>query len=1162
MQRACQGRRGVGNRLPDASRDGAPYLSASAVRPTLRVPWSVTLRLSAFRPLVAAVLTGGLLAAPSIGAAQRRPANTPAATAGTGTTPGGYNPRLYSDPSATNKAFKSLRWRLIGPFRGGRVDAVAGDPTKPLVFYFGSVNGGVWKTINAGATWDNITDGRSDISSVGAITVAPSDPNVIYVGTGESQLREDLTYGTGMYRSTDGGESWTHLGLGETHQITTVRVHPTNPDIAYVAAIGHAFGPNPERGIFRTMDGGKSWKKVLFLNDSTGATDLSLDPTNPRILYASMYKFQRSPWGMEAGGGKSGLFKSTDGGDTWTNLSGNPGMPKGPLGKIGVDVSPTNPRRLYASVEAVDTLGGIFRSDDGGESWTRTNGQQQFQVRPWYYSAVTADPTNENTLYVMNLGVWKSIDAGRTFTRVRVPHGDTHIMWVDPKDPNRLINGNDGGGTVSLDGGRTWSSIMNQPTAQFYHVITDNAWPYRIYGAQQDNTTVSIASRSDFGSIGERDWFPVAGCENAHIAVDPRNTDITYGGCYTGMLTRHDKRTQQGRDIAVWLNNYDGIAVKDVPNRFQWTFPVMLSRHDPGVLYVASQNVWRSTTEGRSWEKISPDLSYADTATMGPSGGPIHKDMTGTEWYATIYALDESPITKGLLWAGSDDGRVHITRDGGAKWDDVTPRAMVKHTRITGIEPSAHDPAVAYLTATRYQLDDFRPYVYRTGDYGRTWTRIDNGVPVGAYARSVREDPKRKGLLYLGTEIGVFVSLDDGARWQTLQLNLPRASVRDLRVKDNDLIVATHGRSFWAIDDLSPVRQMHDSVMAKPAHLFQPADAWRWGGGTGGGRGTGENPLDGVLVDYWFKETPKERVTIEFLDAKGAVMRSFRSASGTSSAVAKDSANPNAAAKEAAARALMPDSLAVVDSLRRVARRDSMAFFPSDSIVQTRPGTNRFWWNLQYPQAKRIRNVINDMGSFAGPTIVPDRYRVRLIVGRDTMTRDFTVKLDPRLDATQADLAQQFDLGLKVQGRINQIGEAFARIEDLQKQIDVRVDQSGDQSYASRVKDASKPVRQQLEVVRTELVDWYNHDDQATLHFPIKLYNMMLSLNSQVLGQDAAPNKQHGEILSELGGKIDVQLQRLQQLEEKEIKALNTLLTELGLPPIYLAPKDKIKSVL
>jgi photosystem II stability/assembly factor-like uncharacterized protein len=1075
-----------------------------------------------------AAVTVALASALSIVAplqAQRTPAAAVSATPA-------YDGTLYSDPNATSKHFKNLRWRLVGPFRGGRVDAVTGDPTKPLVFYMGAVNGGVWKTANAGMTWDNITDGKTDISSVGAITVAPSDPNVIYVGTGESQLREDLTYGTGVYRSTDAGQSWSHLGLADAQQITAIRVHPTNPDIAYLAAIGHAFGPNSERGIYRTVDGGKSWKKILFINDSTGGNDISIDPSNPRIIFASMWKFQRTAWGMEAGGGKSGLWKSTDSGDTWKEITANPGMPKAPIGKIGVAVSPANSRRIYASVEAKDTLGGIFRSDDGGDTWNRVNGQQQFQVRPWYYSAVTADPSNENTLWVMNLQVWKSIDAGKTFTRVRVPHGDTHVMWVDPKNSDRLINGNDGGATVSLDGGKSWSSIMNQPTAQFYHVVTDDQFNYRLYGAQQDNSTVSIASRSDFGAIGERDWWPVAGCENAHIAVDPRDPNITYGGCYTGMMTRHDNRTQQSRDIAVWLSNYDGIPAKDVPNRFQWTFPILLSPHDPGVLYAASQNVWKSTTEGRSWEKISPDLTYADPATLGPSGGPVHKDMTGTEWYATIYSMAESPVAKGTLWTGSDDGRVNLTRDGGKTWTDVTPKAMVKNTRITGIEPSKYDPAVAYMAATRYQMDDFRPYFYKTSDYGKTWARIDAGIPMGAYARSIREDVVRRGLLFAATETGVYVSFDDGAKWETLQLNLPRASVRDIRVHGNDLVIATHGRAFWAMDDISSLRQMADSVTAKRVHLFQPADAYRFAGGHGGGRGAGENPYDGVLVDYWFKEASKEPVTIQFIDAKGIAIRTFKS--------------------EAAPDTSDHAPKKVVDSL---------AYFASDSIVRTRAGGNRFWWNLRYPSAKEIKSVTNDEGTLDGPLAVPGTYRVRMIAGKDTITRSFAIKLDPRLQATTADLQQQFDLGMKVQGRMNSIVDAFARINDLQQQIDVRVEHSSEQDYAQRVKDAAKPVRERLEVVRTELVDWFNHDDQATLHFPIKLYNMMLTLNSQVLGQDAAPTQQHGAILNDLGGKIDVQLEALQKLESDELKKLNALLQEVGLPPIFIPPAAKGKII-
>jgi photosystem II stability/assembly factor-like uncharacterized protein len=789
-----------------------------------------------------------------------------------------YSSAVYTSPAATRSAFKGLRWRNVGPIRGGRVDAVAGDPTRPFVFYHGAVNGGVWKTTNGGLGWTNITDGKTDISSVGAIAIAPSDANVVYVGTGESQLREDLTFGSGMYRSTDGGENWQPIGLIDTHQITDIIVDPRDPERVFVSAIGHAFGPNAERGVFRTTDGGASWKKVLFLNDSTGAQDLSMDPSNPRVLYAAMYKFQRTPWSMDAGGGRSGLWKTVDGGDTWRELTFNEGIPRRPLGKIGVDVSPANPRRVYASIEAPDSAGGIFRSDDAGETWQRMNTDPRFWVRAWYYSAVTADPKDENTVYVMNLQVMRSIDGGRTFSVVRVPHGDTHILWIDPKDNTRMINGNDGGAVVSFDRGQSWSTMYNQPTAQFYHVTTDNQWPYRIYGAQQDNSAVSVLSRSDDGAIGERDYYSVAGCENATIAIDPRDPMVTYGGCYMGSFSRYDHRTRQERDISVGLRNYDGWGAKDVPHRFQWTFPVLISPHDPKTLYVTSQHVWRSTTEGASWERISPDLTFADPTTLQRTGGPIHGEMTGAEWYATIYAFVESPREKGVLWAGSDDGKVHVSRDNGATWQDITPPGYGKFTRTAHIDPSPHDPAVAYIAANRYQQDDFSPYLWKTADYGRTWTLITKGLPANAYSRVVREDIQRRGLLYSGSELGVHVSLDDGATWEPLQLNLPRVAVRDLKVHDNDLIAATHGRAFWVIDDLSPLRQLADSVTRKGAHLFQPATAVRWRGSPRGGiNGAGSNPHGGAYIDYWFGEKPAGEVKLEFLDAAGKVVRTFSS---------------------------------------------------------------------------------------------------------------------------------------------------------------------------------------------------------------------------------------------------------------------------------------------
>ncbi len=1051
-----------------------------------------------------------------------------------------YDPRLYTSPTSTSPRFKALRWRLVGPFRGGRVDAVTGDPTKPLLFYFGSVNGGIWKTTNAGLTWRNLTDGKSDISSVGAIALAPSDPNVIYVGTGESQLREDLTYGTGVYRSTDAGETWQHLGLTDTHQITDVIIDPKDPDRVFVSAIGHAFGPNAERGVFRTTDGGKNWRKVLFIDDSTGANDLTMDPANPRILYASFWKFQRTPWSMLAGGGRSGLWKTVDGGDTWKELTFNPGIPKLPLGKIGLDVSRANPRRVYASIEAPDSAGGIFRSDDAGDTWQRTTPDPRFHVRAWYYSAVTADPLDENVVYVMNLRVWKSIDGGKTFATVRGPMYDTHIMWVDPKDSRRLISGNDGGANVSLDGGTTWSnSTDNQPTAQFYHVTTDNQWPYRIYGGQQDNSAISIASRSDDGVIAERDYFSVAGCENATIAIDPRDPNITYGGCYTGFMSRHDRASRQERDISVWLGNYDGYPASEVPFRFQWTYPIVISPHEPGTIYATAQYVMRSRDEGASWEKISPDLTVNDPKTLERTGGPIHGEMTGAEWYATIYAFNESPRTRGLLWAGSDDGLIHVSRDAGGNWENVTPRGYGKFTRTAGIEPSRHDPAVVYVAANRYQQDDFAPYLWKSTDYGKSWTSITTGIPQGAYARTIREDPVRRGLLYAGTESGVFVSFDDGARWEPLQINLPRVSVRDLRVQGNDLVAATHGRSFWAIDDLSLIRQLADSVTSRPSFLFQPATAVRWFAGGGSSLTAGQNPRGGAYIDYWLRTEPTSKITLEFLDGMGKTIRSYESDPGK------------------------PDTLrTAIDSLAyrtRAAMKDSVAYDVADSVVSARAGTNRFVWNLRYPGAKAMKNTLNDEGTLTGPIAPPGNYSVRFINGRDTLVRQFAVIADPRAKSTTAELVQQFETVLKVRDRITEVSDHAVRVEDVQGQLDHRVAQSKELAFAKRVDSAATPLRKKFETIRAELYEVGCHVDQCSLDQPMKLYNQLMTINSQIQLGDYAPTKQHLEMFAEWSAKVAEQLRRLQLLEENELAAFNQLLRELGMPAVFV-PVRKIAS--
>jgi photosystem II stability/assembly factor-like uncharacterized protein/outer membrane murein-binding lipoprotein Lpp len=1064
-------------------------------------------------------------------------------------------PRPESAPRATT--FQSLRWRNIGPFRGGRSVAVAGSYVDRETFYFGAVDGGVWKTSNGGQSWRNISDfrvngGAPEIASVGAIAVAPSDPNVIWVGTGESGLREDLTYGTGVYRSTDGGESWTHLGLDDSQQIGAVRVHPTNPDIAYVAAIGHAFGPNHMRGVYRTTDGGRSWTQSLFVDDSTGAIDLALDPANPRILYAAMWRMRRTPWGMSSGGGQSGLWKSTDGGDTWTDISAAHGLPRTALGRIGVAVSPANPRRVYATVEAPDSAGvprgGIFRSDDAGATWTRTSGDQRWQVRAWYYSTITADPQDQNTVYVNNLGTWRSIDAGKSWTRISVPHGDTHLLWIDPKDPKRMIHANDGGATVSYDAGTTWSTEGNQPTAQFYHVITDNQFPYRIYGAQQDNSTVSIASRSDNGRITAQDWFPAAGGESAYIAVDPTDPNVTYGGGYMGEIWRLDRNTMRERNVAVWVDNYDGWAAKDVPYRFAWTFPLFFSPHDSTTLYTAAQYLFRSTNGGSSWTKISPDLSRADPRTLGRSGGPIHGDMTGTEWYAMAFAVAESPVTKGVIWAGSDDGLVHLTRDGGATWEDVTPKGLGPFTKMNIVEPGHFDAGTAYIAANRYQQDDFAPYLLKTHDYGRTWTRVDAGIPNGAYARVLREDPVRRGLLFAGTETGVYVSFDDGARWQPLQLDLPRVSVRDLAIKDGDLIAATHGRAFWIMDDISPLRQLTDSVRSADAHLFAPATAIRFPAGRSRpGLENGENPLAGVYVDYWLKSRPTGPIKLEFTDAAGKVIRSFTS---------EDSSPPKPDSTRVAYTA--SDSLKAFtaydttgqSSRRREIEGDSASYLPADSVAHARAGLNRFVWDLRAAGVKEIKNIVNDEGVTDGPMVVPGRYAVRLTVGGRTLSRPFTVVDDPRVHATLAELAASYDLASRTVAKINEIGVTVSRVEALQGQLSARATQVKGQAYAARVDSAASSLRGRLEAIRSQLADVHSEADQITLHYPVRPYNQLLNVNRMAQSFERGPTEQAEAIFQELGGKVDAQIQRLRLLEAGDLSQFNLMLKELNVPAV------------
>ncbi|MGI9260993.1 MAG: WD40/YVTN/BNR-like repeat-containing protein, partial [Woeseiaceae bacterium] len=789
-----------------------------------------------------------------------------------------------------------MDFRMIGPFRGGRSIATVGHPTDRLTFYFGSTGGGVWKTVDAGHNWVNVSDGYFKTGSVGAITLATSSPEVVYVGMGEHAIRGNTSHGDGVYRSTDGGETWRHMGLTETRQISNVIVHPDNPNLVYVAALGHAWGPNEERGIYRSRNGGETWEKILYLNEDVGAGDLEMDPSDPNTLYAGMWQTRRFAWGLRAAGPGTGLYKSTDGGDTWRNLTDNQGLPTGEnRGRIGVTVSGANPNRVWTIIEAEDDQTGVFRSDDAGATWDLVSQRAELLQRPWYYHRMHAHPTDPERVYVQNTRLWHSSDGGRTYENIPIPHGDSHDLWIDPNDPERMIEANDGGGNTTFNGGKSWSSIYNQPTAQFYHVTVDNRFPYRVYGNQQDNSTLSIPSRSDYGVIDETEQYTIGGGEDGYTAVHPEDPNIVYSGDHH-WLTRYDHRTKQVKFISPWNEIHWGWGAADHKYRFQWVFPVMLSPHDPEALYATSQVVHRSRDRGDSWEVISPDLTRADPSTLettpgiaddpdtGPYWGPIKRDNTGIEWYATIFAFAESTLEAGLFWSGSDDGLVHVSRDGGESWQNVTPDGFPDFTLVSIIEPSSHDPGTAYIAANRYKLDDLTPYLFKTTNYGESWSLITNGIGGDDFTRVIREDPTRPGLLYAGTETGLYLSFDDGGSWRRWEANFPVVPVRDMVVKNDDLVIGTHGRSFWIFDDLAVIRQASAEVLASSAHLFEPEDPVRFrervarsplrNQGPAGAQG--ENPPAGAVV-WYFLEEAGQTVSLIFRDESGDVVATFSS---------------------------------------------------------------------------------------------------------------------------------------------------------------------------------------------------------------------------------------------------------------------------------------------
>ena len=1055
-------------------------------------------------------------------------------------------------PPAPADALKVLQWRSIGPFRGGRVTAVAGVASQPMVYYFGGTGGGVWKTTDGGINWEPISDGSVfGTGSVGAIGLSDSDPNTIYVGMGESPIRGNVSHGDGVYKSTDAGKTWKHIGLEDTRQIARIRVHPKNPDLVYVAALGHVWGPNEQRGVFRSKDGGKTWEKIFSRGNKAGAIDLIIDPVNPRVLYAGFWEVYRKPWTLESGGPGGGIFKSTDGGDNWTDITRNQGLPRGMVGKIGITVSPANPERVWAIVEAED--GGVFRSDNGGQTWTKTNEQRNLRQRAWYYTRIYADPKSADTVYVLNTGFYRSNDGGRTFTGIGVPHGDNHDLWIAPDDPQRMIESNDGGANVSFNGGRSWSE-QDQATAQFYRVALDNDFPYHIYGAQQDNSTVRIASRTTEGGITERDWFDVGGGESGWIAPSPKDSLIVFAGSYDGLTTRYDHHTGQLRDVNPFPNNPMGWGAGDLKYRFQWNFPLLFSPHDPNTLYAAAQVLFKSTNEGQSWQAISPDLTRNDKSKQGSSGGPITKDNTSIEYYGTIFTVMESPVQAGTIWAGSDDGLVHVTRDAGRNWANVTPPKdiMPEWIQINSLDAGAFDAGTAYVAATMYKHDDYRPYLYKTSDYGKSWKKITNGIPDGAFTRVVREDPNKRGLLYAGTEAGMYVSFDDGANWQSMQFNLPVVPITDLAVhkREKELVAATQGRSFWIFDDLPAVHQLMDAGGLKATsdtRLFKPKEAYRM---PGGGPATlpanttlGKNPASGVVVYYSLKAKPASDVVLEFLDTSGKSIRKFTGriprpqpspVPGTPQVTAPPSQPPPPAGEE-------PEGFGFGGG--------------PPARVTTDVGLNRFVWDMRYPEAVRFPGMILWAGETRGPRIVPGSYQVKLTVDGQTMTETFEVRPDPRLTTTPADYAKQLELSLKIRDKLTETHNAIIQIRDVRKQIEDLVKRVSGQPNAKSIVDAGSGLNKKLTEVEEALYQTKNQSSQDPLNFPIRLNNKLAALMGVVAGSENPPNDQSVVVFNELTADIDVQLQKLAQIMKSDVPAFNQLVRDASIPAIVIKPQ-------
>ena len=1022
-----------------------------------------------------------------------------------------------NDKDEGDPLFKGMKYRSIGPFRGGRSLTAAGIPGDPTTYYFGATGGGVWKSTDGANTWSPIFD-KDGAPSIGSVAVAQSDPNVLYVGTGEACIRGNISQGDGVWKSMDAGKSWKNVGLKDSRAIGRVIINPRNPDVVFVAALGHPFGPNNERGIFRSTDGGKNWEKVLYKDENTGAIDVVFDPRNANILFASLWETRRTPWSLSSGGPGSGLYRSTDGGSTWKRLEEH-GLPKGPYGRIGITVA-ANSDRVYAIIEAKD--GGLYRSDDGGDTWDRVNGSHSLYQRPWYYMHVIADPRDADTLYILDVEFFKSTDGGHSFNKIKVPHGDNHGLWIDSMNPKRMIASNDGGVTVSLDGGQSWTREDNQPTAQFYHVIADTRTPYYVYGAQQDNSTVAIASRSVDGAIDRSDWYPVGGGEAGYIAPYPPDPNIVYAGDYEGNLTRFDKRTGQVQNIAVWPDLSDARGAAPLEHRFQWTSPIAISPHDTETIYYGGERIFKTTNGGHSWEAISPDLTRNDKSKQQASGGPITIDDTGTEYYDTVFTIAPSPLAKGLIWAGTDDGLVQVTRDEGKSWTNVTPKDLPEWSRVSLIEASPHDAGTAYVAIDRHQNDDLHPYIYRTSDYGKTWAQIATGIPDNVFVRAVREDPKKKGVLYAGTERGLYVSFDDGAHWRSMQLNLPIVPIHDLVVKDDDLVLATHGRSFWILDDVSPLRQFADTVAKEDLHVYQPATAYRLHVGDAPKRAffAGKNPPVGAVIYYYLRQAPKGEVKIEILDAAGHVIRDYSS-----------------------------NRLEPLDE-----PRDPDDKKPEKEI-KPEAGLNRFVWDLHYEDAVRVPGYyLWEYGEGArGPLALPGNYQVRLTADGKSQTVPLDVKLDPNVKVAASDLDKQFKLLLDVRDQINRVYDAVNQIQDVRDQLGgLKKRLAPGDSYKSLL-DASSGLDAKLVAVRDPLINFKISANEDSLAYPPGIDGKLAFLSMSVAGfADAPPTESQVQLFDQLKKQTDDDLARWEQVRGTDLAAFQKLASDQGIFAIHV----------